>query len=125
MPEIAEAGERTLTFFHGVFSHAVLHHPAIGEWRANSRYGFGPERIEPDEATIDVAARAIASLLISPAYARVDGLVRPGQDFLVTEVELLEPTLFLYHYPERAATTASMLQQCLPSAAFCGATAHI
>lgn len=44
-----------------------------------------------------------------PAYARVDGLIRPGQGFLITEVELIEPALFLHLYPDRAIQMTNLL----------------
>lgn len=103
LSEIIEAGETTLTFVGGMFSHAVLRRPAAGEWRANSQYGVTLERVEPDETIVEVARRAVAALPAPPAYVRVDGLARPGQGFLVTEVELIEPALFLHLCPERAA----------------------
>lgn len=109
LPEIAGNGETTLIFIGDVFSHAVLRRPAAGEWRANSQYGVRLERVEPDEAVIGVAQSALAALPEPPAYARVDGLIRPGQDYLVTEVELIEPALFLHLCPERAMQMTNLL----------------
>lgn len=106
--EITETGETTLSFFGGEFSHAVLRRPAAGEWRANSQYDVRLERAEPDGTVIETARRALAALPASPAYARVDGLIRPG-GFLVTEVELIEPALFLHLYPGRAARMTGLL----------------
>lgn len=109
LPEIAETGETTMTFIGGVFSHATLRRPAAGDWRANSQYGVSLERVEPDEAIIGVARRALAALPAPPSYARVDGLIRPGQGLLVTEVELIEPALFFQLYPGRAARMVALL----------------
>lgn len=109
-PEIATCGEITLTFFGGVFSHAVLRRPAVGEWRANSQYGVTLEKVAPEAEVVTVAQQALAALPETPAYARVDGLVRSGQRFLVTEVELIEPALFLQLCPEKAARLVDVLQ---------------
>lgn len=107
--DIGETGETTLTFFGGAFSHAVLRRPAAGEWRANSQYGVALERIRPDKAVIEVARRALAALPTPPAYVRVDGIARPGREFLVTEIELIEPALFLHLCPGKAERIVDLL----------------
>ena len=43
---------------------------------------------------IDEAARSLAALPERPLYARVDGVVRETK-FLLMELELIEPNLFL------------------------------
>lgn len=57
-----------------------------------------------------MAPGALDALPTIPAYARVDGLARPGQGFLVTEIELIEPALFLHLCPEGAARLAGLLR---------------
>ena len=99
--DIETAGETSLVFFGGTFSHAVRRQPPQGEWRANSAYGVAilPER--PSE-TIIAAARSVLDLLPGiPAYARADGTI-VGDKLLLNELELIEPALYL-HTAEGAA----------------------
>ena len=44
--EIETAGETSLVFLNGAFSHAVRRQPPQGEWRANSAYGVSVFGIE-------------------------------------------------------------------------------
>lgn len=108
LPAIREAGELTMVFVAGRFSHAVLRRPAAGEWRANSRYGVVLEPAVAPPAALAEARLALAALPGTPAYARIDGLVGEA-GFTVTEVELIEPALFLHLCPERAGMVADDL----------------
>lgn len=99
--EIEQAGETSLVFFDGVFSHAVCRKPPQGEWRANSAYGVTVLPAEPPDSVIRAAESVLQTLPQRPAYARVDGTVSGGT-FLLNELELIEPALYL-HTVEGAA----------------------
>ena len=99
--EIETAGETSLVFFNGVFSHAVRRQPPQGEWRANSAYGVSVFGIEPPEFAVRAAQDVLAALPQMPVYARVDGTLI-GDTFLLNELELIEPALYL-HTSEGAA----------------------
>ena len=97
-PEVV-AGERSLMFLGGVFSHAVRKTPVDGEYRVQEQYG-GVNRPHPASAAeLAVAAAALAQ---APGgadellYARID-LVGSETEPLVMELELIEPDLFLSH----------------------------
>jgi glutathione synthase/RimK-type ligase-like ATP-grasp enzyme len=98
VPEVASEGEWSLLFFDGVYSHAVLKRPARGDYRVQLEFGGDREFIEPDETTIAAASGAISAVqslgFERPVYARIDG-VRSGGRFLIMEVEMIEPFLFL------------------------------
>ncbi len=100
MPEIAQ-GEISLMFVDGTFSHAVRKRPKAGEFRVQSKFGGSVDRIEPPVAMVD-QARAAISLAADPLYARVDGLDVDGH-FVVMELELIEPELFLHTAPDASA----------------------
>ena len=93
--EIETAGETSLVFFNGAFSHAVRRQPPQGEWRANSAYGVSVFGIEPPEFAVRAAQDVLAALLQMPVYARVDGTLI-GDTFLLNELELIEPALYLH-----------------------------
>lgn len=94
VPEVAKVGETSLVFFDGRFSHAVLRMPKQGEWRANSAYGVEIRPLQPDSAVEAAAAAVLALLPDKPVYARVDG-TKTADGFLINEVELIEPALYL------------------------------
>jgi hypothetical protein len=99
--EITAEGEWSLLFFDGKYSHAVLKQPAPGDFRVQMTLGGTFHRVEPAPALIDEATRMVRGLPQPALYARVDG-VRRGGRFLLMEIELIEPYLFLAVAPEAA-----------------------
>jgi len=94
IPEILEAGEWSLVFIAGEFSHAVVKLPTPGDFRVQAQFGGTARRVQPTPDMIDTAARIVEALPDRPLYARVDGT--EGESGLVLmEVELIEPVLFL------------------------------
>ncbi|MGB5850734.1 MAG: hypothetical protein WBG85_00435 [Rhodanobacter sp.] len=112
LPEIASAGEWSLLYFGGEYSHAVIKHPAAGDYRVQDEHGGRSHPATPDAATRAAAGRALAALTGAghdvPAYARVDGVVSGGR-FVLMELELIEPSLFLAGQPRAAERFAHLL----------------
>lgn len=110
--EIVGAGEWSLLYFAGEYSHAVIKRPARGDWRVQDEHGGSVASIQPDAALLDAAEAALAAVAAlgydKLAYARVDGVVSDGR-FLVMELELLEPSLFLDAQPQAAERFARQL----------------
>jgi hypothetical protein len=94
VPEIESNGEWSLQFFGGVFSHAVVKRAAAGDFRVQREFGGTHETVTPPMAVLRQAERALRSAPGESLYARVDGVLIDG-DLVVTELELLEPSLFL------------------------------
>ena len=92
LPEIATAGELSVIFFNGAFSHAVLKKPKDGDFRVQKQYGGQYQRVDPAPELLAVAQR-IATLENNLLYARVDGLMIGGT-FHLMELELIEPDLY-------------------------------
>jgi glutathione synthase/RimK-type ligase-like ATP-grasp enzyme len=92
-------GERALIFLHGRYSHAAVKKPFDRILAVSS----GPSsyaRATSDE--IEIAARAVAAVGGTPLYARVDLLKDDDGGVRVSELELIEPTLyFALHEPAR------------------------
>ena len=112
VPEIATAGEWSLLYFGGEFSHAVIKRPAAGDYRVQSEFGGSSESVTPSAITRAGADRALVALAAAghgvPAYARVDGVVS-GDRFALMELELIEPSLFLAAQPRAAERFAHLL----------------
>ncbi|PWE18336.1 hypothetical protein DDZ18_01645 [Marinicauda salina] len=114
LPSIGEAGELTLMFFGGVFSHALIKRPAKGDYRVQSIYGGVEERCDASAEELELGRRALdAACAIcavdSLLYARVD-IVRglDGRPALM-ELELIEP----YYYPEQGPRTGALFAEAL------------
>ena len=112
--DIGALGETTLTFIEGAFSHAVRRVLKAGEWRANQQFGATYEHVDVSQDVIDAARDYLSHLAQVPLYARVDGLVRPD-GFILTELELIDPYLYLEFAPGSADTMAKALLQRLRS----------
>ena len=97
LPEIA-AGELSMVYFDGVFSHAIRKRPPEGEFRSNARYCPTRAAETPSREVAEQGVTALRVLPEMPLYARVDGVVRDGT-LIVIEVEVLEPALFMEFDP--------------------------
>jgi glutathione synthase/RimK-type ligase-like ATP-grasp enzyme len=94
IPEVQTAGEWSLIFFGGAFSHAVLKRPRAGDFRVQAELGGTAVLAEPPGALLDGARKVLALVEEPLLFARVDGVERNG-GFLLMELELIEPQLFL------------------------------
>lgn len=92
--EIEEDGEYSLIFFGGKFSHAILKRAAKGDFRVQHALGGSYQHIEPEKWMQEAAFAILAMLPYQPNYARIDGIKR-DRNFLLMEVEVLEPYLYL------------------------------
>lgn len=95
MAQVVDEGEHSFVFFGGEFSHALLKHPAPGGFLVHEKFGgtLGVYE-EPPPGLVEQAAAALPHAPGAFLYARVDGL-RDGDRFLVTELEVTEPELFV------------------------------
>jgi glutathione synthase/RimK-type ligase-like ATP-grasp enzyme len=108
LSEIQSEGEWSLVFFEGEFSHAVIKHPATGDFRVQEEFGGFAEPAPAPVALIDAGNQAIRSAPGPTLYARVDGCVVSG-GFQLLELELIEPSLFLDKDPGAARRFASAI----------------
>lgn len=92
-PQI-EAGETSLLFFGGEFSHAVRKVPAPGDYRVQAHHGGTEHPHQPSPAELETARRAMACAPGALTYARVDLVDVDGVPTLM-ELEVIEPDLFL------------------------------
>jgi len=108
---LAEQGELSLLFARGAFTHAVRRRSALvdGHVMPKSAAAEAPaaalrcaERVL--EATGALTGVAPNDLL----YARVD-LAAAGDEYVLLELELIEPSLFLLHAPQAAERFAAAL----------------
>lgn len=101
-------GEVSFLFFGGAFSHAVQKVPVNGDYRVQDDFGASDGPYAATESEIAMAARTIAAAEDAcPGigagdllYARVDYLKDDAGEWVLTELELVEPSLFFRHAPK-------------------------
>ena len=95
LPSIESAGEVSMLFFGGRFSHAIVKRPQPGDYRVQPEYDGIITAHAPDADEHEAAGKVLAAIGEELLYARVD-LVRglSGRPELI-EVELIEPDLYL------------------------------
>lgn len=104
LPEIA-AGELSLIFTGGGFSHAIRKVPHSGDFRVQSEFGGRSESVAPSAAALLLATRAMGLTSTPCLYGRVD-LVETARGPLLMELELIEPELFFRLDPGAAPRLA-------------------
>ncbi len=102
LPGILSEGEISAIFFDGQFSHAVRKIPKRGEFRIHEEHGgsrishpLAPSEIASIRSILEKAQAKTGSPLL---YARVD-CVRDGNRWVLMEIELLDPALFMGYSP--------------------------
>ena len=108
---IQREGEWSVLFYGGAYSHAVLKKPGEGDFRVQKEHGGSAMLQMPPGGVIDAARRALRASAHGreeSLYARVDGCVLGGQ-FMLMELELIEPDLFMRSQPGAPERLASAL----------------
>jgi glutathione synthase/RimK-type ligase-like ATP-grasp enzyme len=95
IPSVVSEGEVSLLYFEGVFSHALIKKPKEGDYRTQGHHGAREFGIEPDLSALEAAQKVLATEPGGPfVYARVDLVRGPEDDWLLMELELIEPYLY-------------------------------
>jgi hypothetical protein len=105
LDEVRDPGEWSLIYLGGRFSHAVLQRPARGDFRVQFAYGGTAVARDPPRLLIADAEAVLGALPEEPLYARIDGVERGGH-LILSELELIEPHLFLETDPAAAPRLA-------------------
>jgi hypothetical protein len=111
--EVAAQGEWSLVFFDMQYSHAVLKRPTEGDFRVHREYGGKSFTAEPSPSLINQAEVVLAAIDHSLLYARVDGIERGGR-FILMELEINEPFLFLGYSHGAAHRFADAIFKAMP-----------
>lgn len=105
-------GERSLVWIDGELSHAIRKAP---RFLGNDEQVTGPLPITGDERAVALAALApIADRIL---YGRVDVARDDAGRPMVTELELVEPSLYLVHQPGAVQRLVAALRRYLASGA--------
>jgi hypothetical protein len=105
---IESKGELSIVCIEGEASHVVRKIPADGDFRTQEEHGAAIAAVDVEDGHRSLARAALATLDITPLYARVDA-VDTGEGLQLMELELIEPTLWFRWYPPAADTLAASI----------------
>jgi hypothetical protein len=97
LSRVEEEGEYSAVFFGGHFSHAVRKIPLPGEYRVQDDFGASDEAIKPPKELLELGRLALSHVPFSWLYARVDALRTDAGEWVLNELEMIEPSLFFRH----------------------------
>lgn len=105
-------GERALIFIDGAFSHAMTKGAMLNVAQSDRDFLFRREQMtlaEAEAEAVSYAREVLSTMGLSDLlYARVD-LVATVQGWLVMELELVEPSLYLSYHEEAAEKLAAAI----------------
>jgi len=118
---VRERGELSVVLIDGEATHAVRKTPTAGDYRVQIEFGGAYEPEDPAPAALEIVRAAGALWDDPPLYARVD-LVEPEPgEYLIIEVELVEPELFFPWAAHAGAKLGTALRRRLAARSTMGA----
>ena len=108
---IQSEGEFSLFFFNGEYSHAILKTPEKGDFRVQEEHGADIKPVSPSEALLDTATQMFNAISPLPVYGRGDWVRGADGHYLLMELELIEPSLYLRTDSGAAARFAAAFDQ--------------
>lgn len=106
---IATEGELSFLFINNTFQHAVIKRPAPKEFRVQEHFGGQTLPYTPTPNEIQIACQVIKATPFDTLYARVDMVYDDQNRLCLSELEIIEPSLFLKHSPPTAEFLADTL----------------
>ncbi len=88
-------GEYSLFFFNGQYSHAIRKTPKSGDFRVQEEHGAEIKSVRPSDSLLDTASSLFATIEPRPTYGRGDWVRDATGRYLLMELELIEPSLYL------------------------------
>lgn len=111
LKSIQTAGEWSLFWFGGQYSHAIHKAPKAGDWLANVPGQTKFTAQSPPSTVRETAERALALAPHDLLYVRVDLVLGDDGAWRVIEIEAIEPHLFLDLAPEGAGRLAGAVSR--------------
>ena len=92
---IRTTGEYSLFFFNAAYSHAIRKTPRAGDFRVQEEHGADIMPVQPPEALLVAAEALFRRIQPRPTYGRGDWVCDADGRYLLMELELIEPSLYL------------------------------
>ena len=113
MKNVLSEGEYSTFFFNGEYSHAILKRPEAGDFRTQEEHGADIRSVEAPRDLIETAHEVVVQVQPLPVYVRADFVRGDDGRFLLMELELIEPSLYLRTDPGSATRFAKALASSL------------
>jgi glutathione synthase/RimK-type ligase-like ATP-grasp enzyme len=110
LPAVAAEGEWSLFFFGSAFSHGLTKVAAEGDFRVQPQFGGRVEGRSPPQAAMTAAEAVLAACPHPWTYARVDLIADGDGGYVLMELELIEPHLFLDQAPDGGAAFGAAMR---------------
>ncbi len=111
LSSIQTTGEYSLCYFAGHYSHSILKRPKPGDFRVQEEHGGTIRATMPSEPIVQVANQALSALGEILLYARVDIVLLDDGSPAVSELELIEPSLYFSYDSESPGRFAKALDE--------------
>ena len=112
-PTISELGEASLMVFGGEFTHAILKKAKAGDFRVQDDFGGTVHDYNPTQEEIKFAEKVFQSCTSLPIYGRVDIVWDSNKHIYLSELEIIEPELWIRNRPESANKIAEAVNKIL------------
>ncbi len=99
IPSITTRGEASLMVFGGVFTHSILKRAKTGDFRVQDDFGGSVHPYEHTPDDVALAQKVMAQCSGVPAYGRVDIVWNEHHEPMVSELEIIEPELWVRNAP--------------------------
>jgi glutathione synthase/RimK-type ligase-like ATP-grasp enzyme len=93
LTSVVNEGEYSLFYFGGNYSHCIVKVPKQNDFRVQEEHGGQLRTVLADKELLAASEKALNALPEKPLYARID-LVKYNNDYVVMEIELIEPSLY-------------------------------
>jgi glutathione synthase/RimK-type ligase-like ATP-grasp enzyme len=113
LTDIMATGEDTLVVIAGEVTHAVRKKAKAGDFRVQDDHGGTVHEYTPEAGQIELAKRAMAACEPMPVYGRVDMVRDESGRWVVMELELIEPELWMRFHPPAAEAFAGAIAEFL------------
>ncbi len=108
---VVTEGEVSLMVIGGHYTHAVLKTAKAGDFRVQDDFGGKVQSYNPSQEEVQFAERVVSLCRPHPVYARVDMIRDNSGQICLSELELIEPELWLRNHPSAANQLAAALKQ--------------
>ena len=109
LSSVETEGELSVILIDGEITHCVRKIPVSGDYRVQDDFGGTDEPAELSATDLDSARRIVESVDAPWLYARVDFLTDYDGRLRLTELEMVEPSLFFRHCRQAADRLADAL----------------
>ena len=115
LKNIITEGEYSLFFFGGEYSHTILKTPKTNDFRVQEEHGGILKPVTPSKELLKTAWQSIDVLHRKPLYARVDFVRDEHEQYLLMEMELIEPSLYFNMDPDSPIRFAKVFDKWMNS----------